>query len=128
MPDPGFENRRGALTTDKDGIAERAAGFSTDGWKVEVGGLVEHPRVLGMDDIAKIAPTEERLTLLEAAEAAGVDLPFECRSGVRGQCKVRLVEGEVKMATEDALSRSWKASCSPARPGPSPTSSSMRDR
>jgi len=41
--------------------------------------------------------------ILEAAEAAGVDLPFECRSGICGQCKVKCLEGGVFMASRDAL-------------------------
>ena len=43
-------------------------------------------------------------TLLEAAEEAGVDLPFECRAGVCGQCKIKLLTGRVAMETQDALS------------------------
>ena len=43
-------------------------------------------------------------TVLEAAEDAGVDIPFECRSGVCGQCKTRLVSGRVTMEVRDALS------------------------
>lgn len=43
-------------------------------------------------------------TVLDAAEECGVDLPFECRSGVCGQCKTRLVSGEVTMDSADALS------------------------
>lgn len=43
-------------------------------------------------------------TVLEAAEELGIDLPFECRSGICGQCKVRLTEGRVTMDAEDALS------------------------
>jgi ferredoxin-NADP reductase/DMSO/TMAO reductase YedYZ heme-binding membrane subunit len=43
-------------------------------------------------------------TVLEAAEDCGVDLPFECRSGVCGQCKTRLIAGEVAMDSADALS------------------------
>jgi ferredoxin len=49
-----------------------------------------------------------RVTLLEAAEDAGLDLPFECRSGICGRCKVKLLEGEVTMAAEDALSKNEK--------------------
>ena len=49
-----------------------------------------------------------RVTLLEAAEDAGLDLPFECRSGICGHCKVKLLEGEVTMSAEDALSQSDK--------------------
>lgn len=48
-------------------------------------------------------------SVLEAAEAAGVDIPYECRSGICGQCKVRLLQGQVRMDSEDALSPSEKA-------------------
>ncbi len=43
-------------------------------------------------------------SILEAAEQLDVELPFECRSGVCGQCKVRLLSGSVKMDSADALS------------------------
>jgi ferredoxin-NADP reductase/DMSO/TMAO reductase YedYZ heme-binding membrane subunit len=43
------------------------------------------------------------LTVLEAAEDAGVTIPFECRSGICGQCKTHLVSGTVTMDVEDAL-------------------------
>ena len=43
------------------------------------------------------------LTVLEAAEDCGVDLPFECRSGICGQCKTALVSGRVAMEVQDAL-------------------------
>ncbi len=42
-------------------------------------------------------------TVLEAAEQAGVAIFFECRSGVCGQCKTRLVSGRVRMDVQDAL-------------------------
>ncbi len=48
-------------------------------------------------------------TILEAAEAASIDLPFECRSGICGQCKLSLTEGQVQMDCQDALSASEKA-------------------
>ena len=48
-------------------------------------------------------------TVLEAAEAASVDLPFECRSGICGQCKMRLLSGSVIMDSEDALTVVEKA-------------------
>jgi ferredoxin-NADP reductase/DMSO/TMAO reductase YedYZ heme-binding membrane subunit len=44
------------------------------------------------------------LTILEAAEEADVEIPFECRSGICGQCKVKLVSGKVRMDSQDALS------------------------
>jgi ferredoxin-NADP reductase/DMSO/TMAO reductase YedYZ heme-binding membrane subunit len=42
-------------------------------------------------------------TVLESAESLGIALPYDCRSGVCGQCKTRLLSGSVVMATEDAL-------------------------
>ena len=42
-------------------------------------------------------------TVLELAESQGIAIPFDCRSGVCGQCKTRLLSGSVAMATEDAL-------------------------
>ena len=49
------------------------------------------------------------LTILEAAEEADVEIPFECRSGICGQCKVKLVSGNVRMETQDALSPSERS-------------------
>jgi ferredoxin-NADP reductase/DMSO/TMAO reductase YedYZ heme-binding membrane subunit len=48
-------------------------------------------------------------TILEIAEESGVDIPFECRSGICGQCKTKLLSGRVMMEAEDALSRDEKA-------------------
>lgn len=42
-------------------------------------------------------------TVLEAAEAAGVELDYSCRQGFCGVCKARLLEGAVTMAVEDGL-------------------------
>ena len=50
-------------------------------------------------------------TILEAAESVSVALPFECRSGFCGQCKTRIIEGQVQMDCEDALSPAEKAGC-----------------
>ena len=48
-------------------------------------------------------------TILEAAESVSIDIPYECRSGICGQCKTRLLEGTVQMDCEDALSATEKA-------------------
>ncbi|WP_148227192.1 FAD-binding oxidoreductase [Planctopirus limnophila] len=47
--------------------------------------------------------------LLEAAEAAGLDWPYDCRSGVCGQCRVRLISGEVVMDVHEALTPQERA-------------------
>ncbi len=54
-------------------------------------------------------PTDRSVTILEAAEEAGVELPFECRSGVCGQCKVKCLTGQVTMDARDALSSKEEA-------------------
>ena len=42
------------FTTDKDGVADSAAGFSTAGWRIAVEGLVRRPRVFSMADLAAL--------------------------------------------------------------------------
>jgi ferredoxin-NADP reductase/DMSO/TMAO reductase YedYZ heme-binding membrane subunit len=42
-------------------------------------------------------------TVLEAAENAGIDLPYDCRSGFCGTCKTKLTAGQVAMDIRDAL-------------------------
>jgi ferredoxin-NADP reductase/DMSO/TMAO reductase YedYZ heme-binding membrane subunit len=49
------------------------------------------------------------LTVLEAAEDAGVTIPFECRSGICGQCKTHLISGTVTMGVQDALTPADRA-------------------
>lgn len=55
----------------------------------------------------RLAPDQ---SVLEAAEAIGVVIDFECRVGTCGRCKVPLTEGTVTMEVEDALSADEKAS------------------
>jgi ferredoxin len=49
------------------------------------------------------------LTVLEAAEDADIAIPFECRSGICGQCKCKLVSGRVVMEVQDALTAADRA-------------------
>jgi len=44
-------------------------------------------------------------TILEAALAAGIDMPFSCAMGGCGACRVRRAEGEVQMEEPNCLSR-----------------------
>jgi len=43
-------------------------------------------------------------TLLEQGEAAGMILPYSCRAGMCGSCKMRLISGEVQQFASDGLS------------------------
>jgi ferredoxin len=42
-------------------------------------------------------------SVLDAAEGAEIEIPFECRSGTCGQCKTHLLDGSVSMEVEEAL-------------------------
>jgi sulfoxide reductase catalytic subunit YedY len=64
------------FSTDKEGVAERAAGFDTRNWKVEVGGLVHAPRTFDLDDVMKVAPAEERIYRMRCVEAWSMVIPW----------------------------------------------------
>jgi ferredoxin-NADP reductase len=51
----------------------------------------------------RVAELPTGVTVLEAAEGVGVDIPFECRSGICGQCRTALLSGRVTMDVQDAL-------------------------
>jgi ferredoxin-NADP reductase len=55
------------------------------------------------------AALSDNQTVLEAAEGAGVDIPYSCRSGICGVCVVKLTQGKVTMAVEDGLDPADKA-------------------
>lgn len=42
-------------------------------------------------------------TILELAEENGIDIPYDCRSGICGQCKTQVLAGTVSMDADDAL-------------------------
>ena len=43
--------------------------------------------------------------VLEAAAAAGLEVPFSCKSGVCCTCRAKLLEGEVRMERNFALEK-----------------------
>ena len=51
----------------------------------------------------------EGQTLLEAATAAGIEIPSACRQGQCGTCKTRLLAGDVQMTAEQGLDPESKA-------------------
>lgn len=55
------------------------------------------------------APLPADRTVLEAAENAGVEIPYACRSGECGACVTKLLDGEVTMAVETGLAPDDKA-------------------
>ena len=55
------------------------------------------------------APLHRDETILEAAEGAGVEIPYSCRVGECGVCVTKLIQGEVSMAVETGLDPADKA-------------------
>ena len=80
--------------------AARAATFSAEGDEPLPDGQNANITFTRSGRTAALTPGQ---TVLEAAEDAGVDIPFECRSGICGQCRTQLVSGRVMMEVEDAL-------------------------
>jgi len=64
------------FTTNKDAVAGAAKNFKTDGWKIEVGGLVGKPRTFDLDDFRKLAPPEERVYRHRCVEAWSMVVPW----------------------------------------------------
>ncbi|MFT6915356.1 MAG: hypothetical protein ACJAWL_001661 [Motiliproteus sp.] len=56
-----------------------------------------------------MAEGDTRQTLLEQAEHAGVEIPFSCRGGFCGSCRVKLESGEVEVLADAGLSEADKA-------------------
>ena len=52
-----------------------------------------------------IAFSREQPSILDAAAAAGLEVPFSCTSGVCGTCRAKLVEGQVRMERNFALDK-----------------------
>ncbi len=49
---------------------------------------------------------KDQPSILDAASAAGLEVPFSCTSGVCGTCRARVLEGEVRMERNFALDKS----------------------
>jgi sulfoxide reductase catalytic subunit YedY len=63
------------FTTDKESVAAKAANLSTSPWQVEVGGLVNNPKVYDIDDLRKFE-LEERIYRLRCVEGWSMVIPW----------------------------------------------------
>jgi NAD(P)H-flavin reductase/ferredoxin len=54
-------------------------------------------------------PCEPNEAVLDAAQRAGLEIPYSCRKGVCGTCKGRVVAGEVRAFSGDTLSEAERA-------------------
>jgi ring-1,2-phenylacetyl-CoA epoxidase subunit PaaE len=77
-------------------------------------GAVMHASLPGDADAARITIVRDGLqrefpfrkeqpSILDAASAAGLEVPFSCTSGVCGTCRAKLLEGQVRMDRNFAL-------------------------
>jgi ring-1,2-phenylacetyl-CoA epoxidase subunit PaaE len=84
--------------------------------QVAAAGAVEHESKPGDAERARIVIVRDGLkrefeflkdnpSILDAASAAGLEVPFSCTSGVCGTCRAKLVEGQVRMTRNFALEK-----------------------
>src|SRR5579872_1212825 len=64
------------FSTDKESVAPAAANFDTTGWQVSVEGLVQKPKVFGLDDLLKLSAPEERIYRMRCVEAWSMVIPW----------------------------------------------------
>jgi sulfoxide reductase catalytic subunit YedY len=63
------------FTIDKEDVARKAMNFSTSPWEIEVGGLVNNPKVYDLDDLMKFSQ-QERIYRLRCVEAWSMVIPW----------------------------------------------------
>jgi len=65
------------FTTDKQGVARLAKNFQTSPWEVQIGGLVENPGPISMDEIRERYPIEERIYRMRCVEGWSMVIPWQ---------------------------------------------------
>jgi sulfoxide reductase catalytic subunit YedY len=84
-PGRAITNRKKATTfnnfyefsPNKDDVYQKVGKFTISPWTVEVGGLVNNPVTLDMDDIRKKFPVEERLYRFRCVETWAMTVPWQ---------------------------------------------------
>ena len=103
------------------GVPEGGIHIERFGVAPQAGGAVVHEAKPGDAEQAKIVIIRDGLkreidflkdqpSILDAASAAGLEVPFSCTSGVCGTCRAKLLEGEVRMERNFALDKAELAS------------------
>jgi ring-1,2-phenylacetyl-CoA epoxidase subunit PaaE len=89
------------------GVAPSAAGAVDAVVHAAQPGDAERSRVVIVRDglTREIEFRREQPSILDAAAAAGLEVPFSCTSGVCGTCRARLIEGQVRMDRNFALDK-----------------------
>jgi ring-1,2-phenylacetyl-CoA epoxidase subunit PaaE len=103
------------------GVPEDRIHIERFGVAPQAGGAVVHQAQPGDAENARIVIIRDGLkreiefqkdqpSILDAASAAGLEVPFSCTSGVCGTCRARLLEGQVRMERNFALDKAEVAS------------------
>lgn len=98
------------------GVPEDRIHIERFGVAPQAGGAVVHQAQPGDAENARIVIIRDGLkreiefqkdqpSILDAASAAGLEVPFSCTSGVCGTCRAKLIEGEVRMERNFALDK-----------------------
>ena len=98
------------------GVPEDRIHIERFGIAPQAGGAIVHQAQPGDAEAAKIVIVrdgfkrefdfhKEQPSILDAASAAGLEVPFSCTSGVCGTCRAKLIEGEVRMERNFALDK-----------------------
>jgi sulfoxide reductase catalytic subunit YedY len=64
------------FSTDKQAVAKLSKDFKSEPWTVEVSGLVNNPKIYGVEDLLKKFPQEERIYRLRCVEAWSMVIPW----------------------------------------------------
>jgi ring-1,2-phenylacetyl-CoA epoxidase subunit PaaE len=89
------------------GIAQQASGqVGAVLHQAQPGDAVKARITIVRDGLKREFPfSREQPSILDAASAAGLEVPYSCTSGVCGTCRAKLVEGKVRMERNFALDK-----------------------
>lgn len=65
------------FTTDKEGVVKLSQGFQSSPWAIEIGGLVENPGPISMEEIRERYTTEERIYRMRCVEGWSMIIPWQ---------------------------------------------------
>lgn len=102
LPPPGFTE----VAAIRPVAGATAAGGTPPSGAPAIGPATASIRFSKSDKVAPLAPDR---SVLEVAESIGVPIDYSCRVGVCGVCKTKLLEGNVTMEVEEALTPEDKA-------------------
>ncbi len=95
----------------EQGIAETHIHFElfnapkTPNVKRETQNAVDSLASIKLDGLTFDVPIQKGQTILDAAQAVGADMPYACKGGVCCTCRAKLVEGDVEMLVNYALTK-----------------------